>query len=192
MATDTKMDKETLERLYKRSFDEPELGNELFPPSIYYRFLKLLASEMKSKLSVELGVSGGGGSLHLALGNLAGITVGIDIMTIPERQHTAIEMMVGDAFRFFRGDGIKSASLVHDLYGTVDILFIDTVHTKEQTWKELKAWQPYLSDDYVVCFDDLLRPEMRGFWGELPEPKMRMDKLHDGAENGGGFGVIWK
>lgn len=27
---------------------------------------------------------------------------------------------------------------------------------------------------------------------ELPEPKVRLDALHTGAEQGGGFGVVWQ
>jgi len=32
---------------------------------------------------------------------------------------------------------------------------------------------------------------MKGFWETLPEPKLRLDNLHDGAVDGGGFGVKW-
>ena len=50
-----------------------------FPPSPYYRFLRVAAQQMRPRLSVELGVCGGGGSLHLALGYGAGKVIGIDI-----------------------------------------------------------------------------------------------------------------
>ncbi len=48
-----------------------------------------------------------------------------------------------------------------------------------------------MSDKGIICFDDLLRPGMSQLWSDLPNPKWRKDELHDGAENGGGFGVIW-
>lgn len=181
-----------LAKLYRESFDQPPLNNPLFPPSIYYRFLQTLAQQLKPGLSVELGVSGGGGSLHLALGYPEGDVIGIDIAPIPQPQLTTIIEMAGNNFYFWLGDSVDIAPDIYKWFGEVDILFIDTVHTREQTWQEYNAWKPYLSDRAIVCFDDLLRPEMRGFWEELPEPKMRMDKLHDGAENGGGFGVIWR
>jgi predicted O-methyltransferase YrrM len=183
--------RELLESLAQKALNEAPLNNDLFPPSPYYRFLKCLAEERKPQLSVELGVSGGGGSLHLALGNLAGKVVGVDIAPIPKPQLDTITAMVGDTFYFWHGNSCRVAVHVNQWFGDVDILFIDTTHTYEQTMNELNAWKPFLGHDAIVCFDDLLRPEMKGLWEVLPEPKLRLDKLHDGAEKGGGFGVIW-
>ncbi len=184
------MNKEWLEELAKQAIDMSPLSNPQFPPSRYYRFLQLLAFYLKPNLSVELGVSGGGGSLHLALGNLGGTVVGVDIEWIDEAKRATIEAMTSNFF-FWSGDSAEIAENVYDEYGPVGILFIDTIHTYERTWEEYNAWYPYLSNNAVVCFDDLFRSEMEGFWESLPEPKVRLDKLHDGAEFGGGFGVIW-
>lgn len=167
------------------------LNNDQFPPSPYYRFLMLLAKEIPARLSVELGVCGGGGSLHMALGNPEGKVIGVDIAMPPQPQLDTILAMAGDGFYMVLGDSVEVAQEVYTWHGEVDLLFIDTIHTYERTAQELAAWQPYLSDKAVVCFDDLFRPEMKGYWESLPEPKIRLDKLHDGAEKGGGFGVIW-
>lgn len=183
--------KEKIEFLAEECFKYAPLNNNLFPPSIYYRFLMLLAKEFKPSLSVELGVCGGGGSLHMAIGNPYGHTVGIDIAAIPEPQYATMKAMVNN-FVFWQGDSVGSAKEVTDIYGKCGLLFIDTTHTIEQTIKEFEGWKPYLSDKAIVCFDDLLRPDMRGFWQWLPEPKLRIDKLHSGAENGGGFGIWWQ
>lgn len=183
--------REKLLTLSKKTFEYKPLENPLFPPSAYYRFLMLLAQELKPNLSVELGVCGGGGSLHLALGNPNGVTIGIDIATIPELQFLSIKSQV-DNFIFWQGDSTRSAKNIYEKYGEVGILFIDTTHTTEQTIAEYEAWKPYLSDNAIVCFDDLFRQEMKGYWESLPEPKLRLDELHSGAERGGGFGVIWK
>lgn len=164
--------------------------NKMFPPSPYYRFLKVLAQNIQPKLSIELGVDGGGGSLHLAMGWFKGIVIGIDNEFTHQKRIEYIKTTY-DNFEFWLGDSIKSASILVDLYGKVDILFIDTTHTYEQTMAEYNAWLPHMANEYVICFDDLLRPGMSQVWKELSKPKLRMDFLHDGAENGGGFGMIW-
>ncbi len=164
--------------------------NKNFPPSPYYRFLRILAENIHPSLSVELGVCGGGGSLHLAMGWLDGVVVGID----NQDDHQDNVRYIEDNYRNFifeLADSTGIAKHIHQRYGKVDILFIDTTHTYEQTMKEYKAWLPFMSDEGLICFDDLLRPGMSQLWSDLPNPKIRFDYLHDGAENGGGFGVIW-
>lgn len=165
--------------------------NPNFPPSPYYRFLRVLAQNIQPDLSVELGVCGGGGSLHLAMGWPTGQVVGIDITEDHEENTDYIK----DKYQNFDlriGDSVELAQSIRLQYGQIDILFIDTVHTYDRTMAELEAWQPYLSDRAIVCLDDLFRPEgMEQVWDEMPETKLRLDMLHDGAEFGGGFGVVW-
>lgn len=73
----------------------------------------------------------------------------------------------------------------------MSLLFIDTVHEFDRTMAEWEAWEPFLAPDAVVCLDDLFRPGMEDAWNEVPGAKLRLDHLHDGAEFGGGFGVVW-
>lgn len=168
------------------ALQEPIYPNPLFPPSIYYRFLKVLARHKKPRLSVELGVCGGGGSLHLALGNPRGQVVGVDI-AYDHPEHLAHIDATCPNFHFWQGDSVGDASAIRMEFGLVDILFIDTTHTYAQTWAEFNAWYPHLAKGAVVCFDDLNRVEMGDIWYELPEPKIRLDQLHTGS----GFGVLW-
>lgn len=163
----------------------------LFPPSVYYRFFKILAQSLKPKLSVVLGVCGGGDCLHLALGNPEGQVVGVDTQYDHPDQIDYIYKHSPN-FTFWLGDSILSAGEINKKYGQVDLLFIDTTHTLSQTVLEFEAWKPYLADKAIVCFDDLFRKEMDGFWEYLTEPKIRLDNLHDGSESGGGFGVWWR
>ena len=160
----------------------------MFPPSRYYRFLQVLARELKPALSVELGVCGGGGSMHLAEGYPQGVVVGVDVAYDHPQQLEYIKSNYLN-FTFWQGDSVKDAEMISRQYGLVKILFIDTVHTYEQTVKEFEAWRPYLAPGVVVCFDDLRRVEMNGFWEWLPEPKVRLDFLHATAESG--FGCWW-
>lgn len=186
------MDRDTLEQWAKQALTEAPYPDPRFPPSPYYRFLKILAQNLQPRLSVELGVCGGGGSFHLAIGWPQGKTVGVDV-SFDHPENVAAIIGLCPNFEFWLGDSIASAEAIYKAFGPVDLLFIDTVHEYVHAWAELDAWKPFLSEQAVICLDDLLRPEMlaTNFWESLPEPKFREDRLHDGAESGGGFGVIW-
>jgi predicted O-methyltransferase YrrM len=184
------MRKDQLEQLARESLKLAPYPNPNFPPSLYYRFLRTLADFKKSKLSVVLGVCGGGDSLHLAMGYPSGVVVGVEkgndyadnIKYITEKFPN---------FIFWKGDSVESAKAIFKRFGPVDILFIDTIHTYERTFLEFNTWFPYLDKNAVVCLDDLLRVEMKGVWEDMPGEKFRADFLHYSQENEGGFGVIF-
>lgn len=164
---------------------------DLFPPSRYYRFLQVLAQEMQPSLSIELGVCGGGGSLHLAEGWKAGLTIGIDVAYDHPSQIEFIKQHCSN-FRFVLGDSITSAKTIYEQYGPATIVFIDTIHEYQRTVDEFNAWKPYLTANAIVCLDDLFRPGMEDAWNDVEAKyKLRLDFLHDGAVCGGGFGVVW-
>ena len=170
-------------RLKSNPYPDPR-----FPPSHYYYFLELLAEEMNPELSVELGVCGGGGSLHLARGWGAGKVLGVDYSwDCPENIIHVKDNFPN--FEFLLSDSLRAVNYIKDIYGLIDILFIDSVHTYEHTLNELKAYLPIMNEGGVICFDDLHRETMKGVWEKLPEPKMRFDHLHSGSTEGG-FGCI--
>lgn len=183
------MNESSLRHWANQALAEKPYPNPLFPPSPYYRFLRVLAQQLQPKLSVELGVCGGGGSLHLALGHPGGRVVGVDMQYDHDEQLKHIYGVCPN-FHFWLGDSVEDAPRIVSDFGKPQILFIDTVHTFEATLREFEAWHPYLDDKHIVCFDDLLRAEMGNIWDVLPSPKLRLDELHPTAE--GGFGVIWK
>ena len=193
------MNKETLTKIAKQAAlkgpmvsDHPDPNNQAvtFPPSPYYRFLALLAMELNSRLSVELGVSGGGGSLHLAMHSQQ--TIGVDFAWDHPDNIEWIKRNYPN-FRFLKDDSVNAAPIIYRDYGEIDLLFLDTTHTYEQTLAEYFAYEPYLSDMAVVCLDDLFRPGMDLAWAEMPETKKRFDFLHPSGSSGdGGFGVVWK
>ena len=168
----------------------PVYPDERFPPSLYYRFLQIAARNLQPRLSVELGVCGGGGSLHLAMGWPQGQVVGIDIVE-DHKENTDFIQATFPNFNLWLGDSCELAQSVRMQYGQVDILFIDTDHTYTQTMKEFSTWEKYLSRKAIICLDDLHRDGMEQAWNELPGNKVRLDMLHPGRTEGG-FGVIWK
>lgn len=166
-----------------------------FPPSSYYRFMRRLAEWKKPSMSVELGVCGGGASLHLALGWSGGDVLGIDHALEYPDNITYIKLECPN-FYFWRRDAVESAVEFDTVFlgRRVDILFIDTVHTYESTMAEFNAWRRHLIAGSVVLLDDLFRPGMDLAWLELSGLatfSARYDHLHIGGEpTDGGFGVL--
>lgn len=170
----------------------PFTNNGMFPPSKYYRFLYQLALYKQPELSVELGVCGGGGSFNMLQG-WNGQVVGIDITN---DYPTHIEFLKKHQnYAFWIGDSIEMASEIHSMYGAVDILFIDTIHTFDRTIQEFHAWHPYLAHDAVVILDDLFRDGMQEAWDFIIRNYghgIRLDHLHQGGSpTDGGFGVVY-
>ncbi len=185
------MNEFTLRTIAQQALLDSIYPSPLFPPSPYYRFLKRLAEVLQPRLSIELGVCGGGGSLHLALGNPNGKVVGVDFAYDHPEQIQHIYKVCPN-FTFWQGDSIEDAGKIVSDFGMPQIVFVDTTHTYEQTMAEFGVWRQYLDTNWIMCFDDLFRPGMEQAWNELPEPKVRLDALHTGAEQGGGFGVVWQ
>lgn len=194
------MDEQTLTKIAKQAvlsgpmianYPDPNNKKVTFPPSPYYRFLRLLAQGIGSKLSVELGVCGGGGSLHLAMGSEQ--VVGVDVTYVEYWDNVKWLALHYPNLQLYEDDSIKMAPIIYNRYGEIDVLFVDTTHTYEQTMAEYFAYERYLSDWSVVCLDDLFRPGMDLAWEEMPETKARFDFLHPSqSPTDGGFGVIWR
>lgn len=173
------------------NYPDPNNSKVTFPPSPYYRFLKLLAEHMPSRLSVELGVCGGGGSLHLSMGSQ--IVVGVDVTIAEYEDNIRWIKRNHPNFNFLQEDSVQAAKDIYARFGPIDILFIDTTHTYNQTMAEYNAYLPYLSHRAVVCLDDLYREGMDRVWDEMPDNKLRLDFLHPSqSPTDGGFGVVWK
>lgn len=183
------LDGHTMIALGEAAKFSPVYHDKRFPPSLYYRFLRVLASAKRPLVSVELGVCGGGGSLHLALGHPEGKVYGVDVANQWPDNIDHVQQTCPN-FIFIREDSKQFAKgMMPNAF--VDILFIDTVHTYEATLAEFEAWQPKLARNAVVVLDDLFRVGMDKAWAELPGEKIRMDYLHiGGSPTDGGFGVI--
>lgn len=184
-----KMNELTLKTWAAEALQLPVYPDPRFPPSPYYRFLLVAARNLQPVLSVELGVCGGGGSLHLARGYPYGQVVGVDVVE-DHKENTDYIRATYPNFRLWLGDSIELAQSIRLQYGPVGLLFIDTIHTYERTMAEFETWQKYLDRGAIVCLDDLHRDGMEQAWSELPGHKVRLDMLHPGSTEGG-FGVIW-
>jgi len=171
---------------FPAKFKEP-----IFPPSVYYNFFYYMNQEFKFPLAVELGVCGGGGSYYLCKGNPDGKVVGVDYKNDCPSHIEYIKKECPN-YTFIQDDAYKVAANIWNDFGTIDFLFIDTVHTYEDTMKIFNIYYPFLSDKAIICLDDLLRPGMQKAYEELPGIKVRNDLLHLGGsfEDGGFCSII--
>jgi predicted O-methyltransferase YrrM len=183
---DYRLAHDKISKLVEQIYQIPVYSDTRFPPSLYYRFLRSLTAWWKPNLSVELGLCGGGGSLHMALGYPDGKVIGIDITDDYHDNRRYIEQMC-DNFIYWKRDSVESAKWV-DM--PVDILFIDTVHTYERTMAEYNAWFPELNGNAIIVLDDLFEGDMEHAWNEIQGYHIRLDNLHPKSELGGGFGII--
>lgn len=184
------MDASWFHTLAEQAKASPPWADPRFPPSLYYRFLRVLAANHHPHLSVELGTCGGGAAFYMCIGCPAGQVVSVDHSYEYPDNVAYIECQCPN-FTFLRGDSIDLAPEIGNR-GLIDLLFIDTVHTYERTLAEFNAYHPYLSNRAIVILDDLYREGMDRAWAELSGNKLRLDKLHiGGSETDGGFGVIW-
>jgi predicted O-methyltransferase YrrM len=163
--------------------------NPIFPPSVYYRFMKLLAREVQPTKSVVLGVCGGGDCLHLLEG-YPHMVYGIDIAWDHPVQILTILKYYSSNFVFLRMDSVEASLEFND--GEVDILFIDTIHTYDHTMLEYANWKRKMKPNGIILLDDLFRNGMLQAWDEIPaRAKIRRDDLHiGGGADDGGFGIV--
>ncbi len=150
-----------------------------------------IAGRLNAKVFVELGTCGGGASLTVASRNSGTKVVSIDLDKYP--QVAGIEELCSNFF-FYKGDSIAMAEKLGPDLALIDLLFVDTTHTYEQTMGEYKAWLPYMRKGGVICFDDLYRPGMNVVWDALPSPKTGihdLKRMHvGGSPTDGGFGAV--
>lgn len=175
-------------RLADKAHREPVHPNKMFPPSAYYRFMRLLAREVQPDVSVVLGVCGGGDCLHLCEGHDHKV-YGVDVAYDHAVNILTIRGMY-PKFTFVKADSVSYASAIAE--ESVDILFIDTTHTYEQTMAEYRAWLPNMTTHGIILLDDLYRNGMQQAWDEIVgSAKIRRDDLHiGGAPDEGGFGIV--
>jgi len=143
----------------------------------YYRFLYLLAKEMKPQVMVELGTREGIGAMCMAEGNPDGRVIAID-NNLRELHPKCIKPTI----KYVKQDSLKEYNIID-----IGILFIDTEHNG-RALLEYEAWKDKMDKGGVILFDDInFGGEMKEFWqGFNPEgQKIDLPELH-----GSGFGAV--
>lgn len=163
--------------------DRPEILKALTAQAptteLYNRFLFEVARQYKPPLMLETGTDRGRSAAHLALGNPTGMVVTIDIDPACKANVDALGIRnivsrVGD-----------SLGLAHE-FSSLDLLFLDSLHTYEHTKAEWEAYRPRVKPGGLIFLDDIaLDASMKRFWTELRFAKFDLTHLHYS-----GFGAI--
>jgi predicted O-methyltransferase YrrM len=160
-----------------------EMTTEAPTTASYNRFLYMLTRNFQPALMVETGTDRGRSCAHMAMGNPKGQVVTIDIDPACSAQALALELPNVAALT---GDSLNLLGIFD--VDSIDLLFLDSLHTYEHTKAEWEAFQSKLKPDALVLIDDITLDEgMKRFWDELPEPKLPLNHLHFS-----GFGAWWK
>ncbi len=157
------------------------------PCGPYYRFLYHLASAMKPTLMVELGSYRGGSTAYTAKGAPACRLIAVEPYPQPELEDV-LKQCPNIEWK-------KDISLSNEILNSVadqsvDLCFVDTVHTEEYAVPEYQAWAPKMKPGGVMLFDDITIDElMAGAWKKIQSldgrQKISLPSLHYS-----GFGAI--
>lgn len=155
--------------------------------AIYYRFMFRLVQRMKPNLIVELGVCTGRCTAHLAAPKFDCRVLAIDPKPQDIREILArypnIDLKIDLSTSPLVLSGVKDNS--------VDICFIDTIHSYRQVISEFHLWFPKLKVGGVMLFDDIsLNAGTIKAWVELQQlcvEHVSLPHLHHS-----GFGAIVK
>jgi predicted O-methyltransferase YrrM len=112
-------------------------------------FLPFLYEQAKGKQVIELGVRGGNSTAALlaAVERDGGHVWSVDIAA----PHVPDEWLDSPLWDFVGGDDLE---VVEELPDGVDVVFIDTSHTFQQTWSELDLYAPKLLPGGVFLLHD--------------------------------------
>ena len=109
---------------------------------------------------VELGTATAWTALSLVLDDPGRTVITYDPIDRPERERYLRLVSRGDRERVTLV-GAPGAGGPPDAE-PVDLLYIDSTHEREETIRELEAWQPVLGHDAIVVLDDYAHPGFPG------------------------------
>ncbi len=156
------------------------------PCGPYYRFLYHLAVKMRPTLVVELGCYRGYSTAHLAAG--AGCTV-LAVEPYPQPQFEGIVKQYPN-IEWLKDASLSKVVLDSVADRSVDLCFVDTVHTEEYAVPEYVAWSLKMKPGGVMLFDDITIDElMAGAWAKIVALDQR-EKISLPSLHYSGFGAI--
>jgi predicted O-methyltransferase YrrM len=160
----------------------------------YYNCFRLLSEQLSPSFIVEIGSFQGTAAAHFAHGAPGAIVVTIDIHK-DEQIHNEIERTQEAAAQYSNlyyvnkwswDAGPDVQSIGGDL--TIDILYVDGWHEYDKIQREWLVFEPMLSNEALVIFDDMDPKSFPGvvrFWDELKGRRKIIDNdLHLGIPMG--------
>jgi predicted O-methyltransferase YrrM len=108
----------------------------------------------------ELGTGTAWTTISLALADRQRTVVSYDPIERSERDLylELTKLSVRDRIALVVGSGID----VEHCHRMVDLLYIDSSHSREETVREVRAWEPFLTAGALLVFDDFTHPDYPG------------------------------
>lgn len=154
----------------------------------YNFFLYRLARIFRPVLYVETGTDRGRSALHVACG-LDGlittrvISIDIEYVCSDELRGHALQLGLRNV-EARTGDSVLEAE--NFAPESIDLLFLDSLHTYDHLKRELKVYLPKMQPGGLIVLDDIhINPDMRRCWDEIPLDKRDVSSLHFS-----GFGLV--
>lgn len=159
-----------------------DLTDQAPSTTIYNHFLYEFVRRYQPESILETGTDRGRSAAHLALGYTECKVVTIDID--PACKENVDALRLENIESVIVPDSLEHASNVPD--GSIDVCFLDSLHTPEHTLAEWSAFQPKVKAGGIVFIDDIeLDGHMRRFWDDLEGEKLYLLALHSS-----GFGAV--
>lgn len=139
-------------RLARRLGDEFSLKSATRPRDL----AKLIELARSRECVVELGTGTAWTAISLALADRGREVVSYDPIERRERELYArlVGLSVRDRVELVAALGADGA----ESHRTVDLVYVDSSHGREETIREVQAWQPVLTEGAPLVFDDFTHP----------------------------------
>lgn len=143
-------------RLARRLDDRFSLASATRAPDL----AALLELSAGRRRVVELGTATGWTAISLALADRERTITSFDPLEIPIRREylMLVPADVRERITFVAAPGVSGPREAHP----IDLLYIDSSHSREDTIAEVQAWQPVFRTGTVVVFDDFTHADFPG------------------------------
>lgn len=184
-----------LSKDYSLSCENLELVSDEFKSylnnsaGLYYCFLFELTKLIEPEFVVELGNREGMSTIMFA----SGLGTGSQMTTVDVKQNLRFvpkHIKNDSRIKFLFGDDLSPAITNNFQENSIDILFIDTLHTSEHLEKELELYVPFLKDEALILLDDITMEfragNLKAAWQKIEHEKINKPELHNS-----GFGIVF-
>jgi predicted O-methyltransferase YrrM len=120
----------------------------------------LLNAARGRRLVVELGTGTAWTAISLVLADPKRVVLSYDPIERPERERY-LRLVSPGTRRRLTFVGTSGDEGPRDT-GTVELLYIDSSHDRQNTIREVEAWRPALEEGSLVVFDDFAHPSYPG------------------------------
>jgi predicted O-methyltransferase YrrM len=156
------------------------------PRSGYYRWLAAATAVLRPRRILELGTFRGASSLCM-YASLCDPSQELTTCDIRSAADFVPEQMRRDPrVRIVVGDDLDLATFGSQPPTDIDLLFIDTVHSRAHVSAEWALYQPRCRAGALIVLDDIQLNDMPEFWNSITLPKLDVsaDCHHSG------FGIV--